>query len=121
MRPNYYRIENTDGSTKDCYQNDSYSITMTRASNKPNEEVKVDADIFTNDLNTLVRQFINDLGETNKKMNYYKDILKTYWELLRFLVQSKALPETVEKQICGFIEATETQIFSQDTSVQQIK
>lgn len=119
MRPNYYRIENPDGSTKDCYQNDSYIITMTR--NNPNEEIKINADIFNKDMNTVVRQLINDLGQTTTKMNDYKSIIKTNLDFLRLLVQSKILPENIEKQLDDFIGLNEAQIFSQDTSVKQMK
>lgn len=91
-----YRVTESDGLTRDCIINEAYNLTCTRGKNQMSD-VKVD--LLTSNKDTVIKQLVNDLVETNNKMHCYREIIYS-------LIQQNLLPQEIQNMILDSFNET---------------
>ena len=65
-----YRVTESGGLTRDCIINEAYNLTCTRGKN---QMAHVKVDLLTSNKDTVIKQLVNDLVETNNEMHCYRE------------------------------------------------
>lgn len=103
MKKNY-RITEADGSTRDYFTNDIYSLVITRDKN-----LVADAKLglMTTNKDAVIEQLVDDLSDANNKMHCFKELINSF-------IQHNLLPEDVAKNILS--SETFNEVISKTTS-----
>lgn len=103
MKKNY-RTTAEDGTTRDYFTNDLYSLVITR-----NKNLVADAKLglMTTNKDAVIEQLVEDLSDANNKMHCFKNLINNF-------IQHKLLPEEVVENILS--SETFNEVISKTTS-----